>query len=197
MTASAELPKPGDWNPSHDWGDNGATTRPAGWLAESDLAVVRALLPIIYVDAIPVRVDETGDVVAIGLLLRMGSGKLKRAVVSGRVLYHERIRDALLRHLEKDLGPMALPRIPPSPQPFTVAEYFPTPGITPFHDPRQHAISLAYVTPVTGDCQPRKDAIKIDWLTPEEACSKAVQQSFVHGQGALVKQAVAWLGRLT
>ena len=72
------------------------------------------------------------------------------------MLYHERVRDALLRHIEKDLGPLALPRVPASPQPFTVAEYFPTPGVTPFHDPRQHAVSLAYVVPVAGDCAPQK-----------------------------------------
>ena len=75
---------------------------------------------------------------------------MSRALVSGRVMYHERVRDALLRHIEKDLGPVALPQIPASPQPFTVAEYFPTPGVTPYHDPRQHAVSLAYVVPVLG-----------------------------------------------
>ena len=28
-----------------------------------------------------------------------------------------------------------------------------TPGVTPFHDPRQHAVSLAYVVPVEGAWQ--------------------------------------------
>ena len=89
----------------------------------------RERLPILYVDAVPVRVDDHGTVTAVGLLLRAGEdGQIKRALVSGRVLYHERVRAALLRHMEKDLGPLALPRIPPAPQPFTVAEYFPTPG---------------------------------------------------------------------
>ena len=189
MTASAEMPIPPDgWEPpSRD---------PAGWLAPEDLAGIRAQLPLVYVDAVPVRVDESGDVVAVGLLLRMGPRGLTRSLVTGRVLYHERIRDALLRHLEKDLGPVALPQIPATPQPFTVAEYFPTPGITPFHDPRQHAVSLAYVVPVTGDCRPRQDALDIAWLTPEEACSDAVQAEFIHGQGALLRQAMAWVGRL-
>ncbi|MGH3588167.1 MAG: DUF4916 domain-containing protein, partial [Pseudonocardia sp.] len=116
--------------------------------------------------------------------------------VSGRVLYHERVRDALLRHIEKDLGPVALPQVPASPQPFTVAEYFPTPGITPYHDPRQHAVSLAYVVPVTGDCRPQQDALDLAWLTPEDACSDTVQAEMIHGQGMLVKQAMAWVGRL-
>ena len=99
------------------------------WLSREELDSARERLPILYVDAVPVRVDERGAVTAVGLLLRLGAdGGICRELVSGRVLYHERVRDALLRHIEKDLGPMALPRVPASPLPFTVAEYFPTPG---------------------------------------------------------------------
>ena len=61
--------------------------------------------------------DVQGTVTSVGLLLRAGEdGQIKRALVSGRVLYHERVRAALLRHVEKDLGPLALPRVPPAPQ---------------------------------------------------------------------------------
>ncbi|HEY9522734.1 MAG TPA: NUDIX hydrolase family protein [Thermopolyspora sp.] len=167
------------------------------WLAPEELEQVRGRMPILYVDAVPVRVDEVGVVVSVGLLLRIGSdGTVSRALVSGRVLHHERIRDALVRHLEKDLGPVALPRVPPSPQPFTIAEYFPTPGVTPYHDPRQHAVSLAYVVPVAGDCRPRQDALDLVWFTPEEAASPQVQQEMTGGQGVLLKQALAYVGRL-
>jgi ADP-ribose pyrophosphatase YjhB (NUDIX family) len=195
VTAAAELPPPDDWQPSGMW--PAPEPGPSGWLSPGDLAVVRAQLPIVYIDAVPVRVDESGDVVSVGLLLRMGPRGLTRSLISGRVLYHERVRDAILRHIEKDLGPVALPQVPASPQPFTVAEYFPTPGITPFHDPRQHGVSLAYVVPVAGDCRPQQDAIDIAWLTPEDACADTVQAEFGSGQGALVKQAMAWVGRLT
>ncbi|MFF1840104.1 NUDIX hydrolase family protein, partial [Streptomyces sp. NPDC058231] len=147
-----------------------------GWLTTDELAMARAQMPILYVEAVPVRVDERGDVTSIGLLLRIGAGgTISRTLVSGRVMHHERVRDALLRHLEKDLGPMALPRVPVSPQPFTVAEYFPTAGITAYHDPRQHAVSLAYVVPVTGDCRPRQDALDLVWFSPQDAASPAVQ----------------------
>jgi ADP-ribose pyrophosphatase YjhB (NUDIX family) len=121
---------------------------------------------------------------------------MSRALVSGRVMYHERVRDALLRHIEKDLGPVALPQIPASPQPFTVAEYFPTPGVTPYHDPRQHAVSLAYVVPVSGDCRPQQDALDLAWLTPEEASSEQVQVEMNGGQGLLLRQAMAHVGRM-
>ena len=98
-------------------------------------------------EAIPVRVDSLGQVTSVGLLLRAtGQGTITRALVSGRVLYKERVRDALLRHLEKDLGPLALPRVSGSWSPFssewwvglpdTAAWYhrpagFPTSGLTP------------------------------------------------------------------
>ncbi|WP_369140986.1 NUDIX hydrolase family protein [Modestobacter versicolor] len=167
----------------------------AGWLSREEMDAARERLPILYVDAVPVRVDETGTVTAVGLLLRIGSdGQVKRALVSGRVLYHERVRSALLRNLEKDLGPLALPRVPPSPQPFTIAEYFPTPGVTPFHDPRQHAVSLAYVVPVEGDCAPQQDALELTWFTPDEAREPAVLAELANGQSTLLLQALASLG---
>ncbi|PRY02285.1 NUDIX hydrolase family protein [Allonocardiopsis opalescens] len=168
-----------------------------GWFSREELDAVRDRLPILYVNAVPVRIDDSGAVTSVGLLLRVApNGEISRALVSGRVLYHERIRDALLRHLEKDLGPVALPRIPVSPQPFTIAEYFPTPGVTPFHDPRQHAVSLAYVVPVAGDCQPRQDALDLVWLTPQEAAGADVQQEMSGGQGVLLRQGLAHAGCL-
>ena len=165
------------------------------WLAPDEFETLRQRLPILYVDVVPVRVDEDGTVTSVGLLLRVtGDGRITRALVSGRVMYHERIRSALLRHVEKDLGPLALPRIPAAPQPFTVAEYFPTPGITPFHDPRQHAVSLAYVIPVDGDCEPQQDALQITWFSPGEARDERLLAEMGGGQGTLVQQALAYLG---
>ncbi|PRZ42433.1 uncharacterized protein DUF4916 [Antricoccus suffuscus] len=165
------------------------------WLSTEEIDSARQRLPIMYVDAVPVRLDDLGEVTAVGLLLRVTStGEINRSLVSGRVLYHERIRTALLRHLEKDLGPLALPRLPASPQPFTVAEYFPTPGVSPFFDPRQHAISLAYVVPVEGDCHPQQDALEFSWLTPQEARDPRMQAEIGGGQALLLLQALAHLG---
>jgi ADP-ribose pyrophosphatase YjhB (NUDIX family) len=167
----------------------------AAWLTREELDAARERLPILYVDAVPVRVDASGSITAIGLLLRAsGDGRINRELVSGRVLYHERLRDALMRHIEKDLGPMALPQIPASLQPFTVAEYFPTPGVTPYHDPRQHAVSLAYIVPVAGDCEPQQDALDLAWLTPDEAADPAMLQEMDGGHGVLLRQALAHVG---
>ena len=100
----------------------------SAWLSPEELRDARDRLPIVYVDLVPVRVDERSVVTSVGLLLRASQdGEIRRELVSGRVLYHERIRDAIIRHIEKDLGPVSLPQVPLSPQPFTIAEYFPTP----------------------------------------------------------------------
>jgi ADP-ribose pyrophosphatase YjhB (NUDIX family) len=175
-----------------------STETRSSWLSKEDLETHRARMPVVYVDAVPVRVDTNGMVTRVGTLLGMQpDGSISRAVVSGRVLYGERIRDALVRHLEKDLGPVALPAIPPSPTPFTVVEYFPDPEITGFHDPRQHAVSLAFVVPVAGDCRPSQDALDLAWLTPEESLRADVRSEMSSGHDRLVRMALAYVGLLT
>src|SRR5215204_4828261 len=139
----------------------------SSWLSGEELDAARERLPILYVDAIPVRVDGQGAVTAVGLLLRVtGEGRI----------------------------PLALPRVPPAPQPFTIAEYFPTPGVTAFHDPRQHAVSLAYVVPVEGDCAPQQDALELTWFTPAEARDERLLSEMANGQGVLLLQGLAHVG---
>ncbi len=168
-----------------------------GWLSPETLEIIRANVPLVYVDAVPVRVNSLGRVTHIGLLLRAAAdGTISRMVVSGRVLFGERIRDALIRHLEKDLGPVALPRIPPNPAPFTVVEYFPDPDQSGFHDPRHHAVSLAYVVPVDGDCAPSQEALDLAWFTPEEAVSPRVRAEMTAGHDRLIRFALAHVGEL-
>jgi hypothetical protein len=150
---------------------------------------------MVYVEAVPVRLDPLGFVNEVGTLLQADEdGTMIRSLVSGRVIYRETIRAALLRHMEKDLGPLAFPQLPISPVPFTVAEYFPAPSQTGFTDDRQHAVSLAYVIPVTGECEPRQDALELTWMTPEEVLSPGVQLEFSGGRGALIRQALAFAG---
>ena len=167
------------------------------WLNSDELEQARERLPMVYIDAVPVRVDDHGRVTLIGLLLRgRPDGSISRAVISGRVLYGERIRDAIMRHIEKDLGPMAFPQIPSNPSPFTVAEYFPDPHVSGFHDPRQHAVSLVYVVPIKGECQPSQDALDLVWVTPQEAVSDNVRAEMTGGQDLLVRLALAHVGQL-
>ncbi|UYG15844.1 NUDIX hydrolase family protein [Brachybacterium huguangmaarense] len=165
------------------------------WFEPDEMAQLRRRLPIPYVDIVPVRTDVDGSIVAVGLLLRAsGAGRIVRAIVSGRVLIHESIREAITRHVEKDLGTMALPRVPVSPVPFTVAEYFPTPGQSPFTDARQHAISLAYIVPVDGECAPQEDALELTWFEVDELLGSEVLDEMEGGHDVIVRRALAHAG---
>lgn len=175
---------------------SGSVSNPA-WLSEIELAESRRRLPMLYVEGVPVRLDGMGQVVQVGILLRATPvGEMTRTIVSGRVRYGETVRDALFRHIENDLGPMAFPTLLPQPTPFTVAEYFPLPGVTAFHDDRQHAVSLAFIVPVSGTCEPRQDALEVTWLSPEEASSDALAAEMEGGRGTLIRLALASVGAL-
>jgi len=181
----------------NDIDDDASTQTSTGWLSPEDLELIRANVPIVYVDAVPVRVDSLGNVTEVGMLLRVAAdGTISRMVVTGRVQFGERVREALMRHCEKDLGPMAWPRVPPNPTPFTVVEYFPNPERSGFYDPRHHAVSLAYVVPVEGECEPTQEALDLTWFSPEEAVSNEVRDSMTSGHDRLIRLALAHVGKL-
>jgi ADP-ribose pyrophosphatase YjhB (NUDIX family) len=169
---------------------------PEGWLPPKELDYIRTHLPMVYVDIVPVRMNEAREVTEVGLLLRAYDDAMSRALISGRVLYHERLRDALVRHVEKDLGPLSLPRVPAEVTPFMIAEYFPTRGVSPFFDSRQHSVSLAFVVPVDGECEPSQDALDVVWLSPEEAASDDIGSEMHGGQDYILRKGLASVGAL-
>lgn len=169
----------------------------SAWLDRETLDEVRGHVPMVYVEAVPVRVDHLGRIEKVGLLLRaQADGTMSRAIISGRVLYGEALRDALWRHLTKDLGPEASPNLPPGVAPFTVAEYFPDPETSGFHDPRQHAVALGYVVPCDGECMPAQDSLDLAWLSPNEVISDGIGGEMSDGHGRLVRRALAYAGQL-
>ncbi|MCC5950036.1 MAG: NUDIX hydrolase family protein [Nitriliruptoraceae bacterium] len=168
-----------------------------GWLTADELEVVRDQVPMVYVEAVPVRVDHLGRITKVGLLLRaQADGRVSRAVVSGRVLFGETLRDALWRHLNKDLGPDADPKLPAAAAPFTVAEYFPEAGRGAFHDPRQHAVALGYLVPCDGECAPSQESLDLAWLSPQEVVDPSIADEMSSGHGRLVRRALAFAGQL-
>ncbi len=171
-------------------------SEPSSWLSDRELRQVRSEMPILYVNVVPVRTDAAGQVTEVALLLRADEGMMSRALVAGRVLFHETIRDALVRNLEKDLGLGALPRIPLSPTPFAIAEYFPTPDFGTFHDARQHAVALSYVVAIDGECEPSQNALDIVWISAEEAATDDVAAEMSGGQHVLLRHALAHCGVL-
>ncbi|MEK0306999.1 NUDIX hydrolase family protein [Bifidobacterium favimelis] len=180
-----------------DFMRGGEGGNPPGWLDRGDIERARRQLPIAYVEVVPVRVDEMGAVSQAGTLLCVGEdGNIGRTLITGRVLYHETIREALARNISKDLGELALPMLPTSPQPFTVAEFFPTPGVSEFYDPRQHAIALCYVVPVAGDCKPQDETLDVEWVDPRGDMLETFIGQMPNGHGSILRQALSWAGAL-
>ncbi len=166
-----------------------------GWLDPTELDDVRNRVPMVYVEAVPVRVDHLGRITRVGLLLRPEpNGTFARAVVSGRVLHDETVREALWRHLTKDLGADADPQLPSAAAPFTILEYFTDPTRTGFHDPRQHAVSLCFIVPCAGECTPSQDALEFTWLSPDEMLSPSIASELSEGHERLVRRALAHCG---
>ena len=94
--------------------------------------------------------------------------------------------------MAKDLGPLALPTLPPNLQPFTVAEFFPTPGLSEFYDARQHAVALCYVVSIAGDCQPQDEALDVEWVDVNGPRLATMLDQMAGGHGRIVQRALAW-----
>ena len=174
-----EVPDEGDFDANRHRGEFDDITpedfirgmgNPPGWLPSDEINRMRHEIPIPYVVVVPVRTDDLGRVAQIGSLLRVtDDGGIERTLIAGRVLYHESLREAVARNVAKDLGDIALPQLPISLQPLTVAEFFPTPGLSDYYDPRQHAIALCYVVPTIASRRTRRSM----WngSTRPETCS--------------------------
>lgn len=168
---------------------------PPGWLDPADINRARSQMPIAYVEIVPVRTDEFGRVAQVGSLLRVtDDGSVERALISGRVLFHETLREAIARNVAKDLGDIALPVLPLNLQPFTVAEFFPTPGLSEYFDPRQHAIALCYVVPIAGDCRPQDETLDVEWVDPHSDMLDTFLEQMTNGHDRIVRKALEYCG---
>ena len=67
-----------------------STQTTTAWLSADDLNTIRGSVPIVYVEAVPVRLDELGRVTHVGLLLRMTpDGEVNEDVfIDGVVIPH-------------------------------------------------------------------------------------------------------------
>ena len=170
-------------------------SNPPGWLDRPEIERIRRQVPIPYVEIVPVRTDDLGRIVSVGSLLRVDEhGSIERTLIAGRVLFHESLREAIARNIAKDLGDIALPVLPQCLQPFTVAEFFPTPALSEFYDPRQHSIALCYIVPIPGDCKPQDETLDVEWCDPHDARIDVFIDQMANGHGAIVRKALAWAG---
>jgi hypothetical protein len=57
-------------------------------------------------------------------------------------------------------------------------------------------VSLAFVVPVSGDCQPSQQALDLGWFSPEQAVSAQMRKEMTSGHDRLIRLALASVGQL-
>jgi acyl-CoA synthetase (AMP-forming)/AMP-acid ligase II len=145
--------------------------------------------------------DERGELVLVGRkdhMINVTGNKIHPSEIESLALQVPGVLEAQAwaQSVPPDGASVHLRVVPGSPAPFTIAEYFPDPTVSGFHDPRQHAVALAFVVPVDGDCRPSQSALDLTWLSPEEAVSPGVAAEMSGGRDRLVRMALAFAGSL-
>ncbi len=151
-------------------------------------------MPIAYVEIVPVRTDEMGRIFQVGSLLRVSEdGSIERTLITGRVLYHETLREAIARNVPRiwAISPCRCCRSGSSRSPWPIS---PTPELSEYYDPRQHAIALCYVVPIAGDCKPQDETLDVEWVDPKSDVMDTFVAQMVNGHRHIVRQAFASAG---
>src|SRR5699024_10764167 len=63
-------------------------------------------------------------------------------------------------------------------------------------DPRQHAISLAYIVPIDGETEPQEDALELSWLSVQELSETTILEEMDGGHDIIVRRALAHAGMI-
>jgi ADP-ribose pyrophosphatase YjhB (NUDIX family) len=135
------------------------------WLDATDWKRVQDTVPIACCDVVPVRQGENGIVEKIGLIYRNTPHQgMRWCMVGGRMWRNESMAEAITRQLRETLGPAVRFEIDPDRQPDFVVQYFTSRRSVGFLDPRQHAITLAFVVPIEGDITAMGEAKSFQWF---------------------------------
>ncbi len=141
----------------------------SGWLDASDWKRAQETLPIACVDVVPVRLDRSEKIEQVGLIFRDTPHQGRRwCMVGGRLWRNELVAEAIRRQLFETLGTHIAFKIEPDPQPTYVSQYFPTAREVGSVDPRQHALTLNFIIPITGQPQAGGEAIEFRWFAPSQ-----------------------------
>jgi len=168
--------------------------RPVNFLSDADWAAAQRMVPIVCVDAVPMR--RVGRRLEVGLIQRhnpFGSDPVW-CHIGGRVMRDELVTSALRRHLDDALDTLEFD-VAGDLQPAYVMQWLPG-GPTsqaPWAgtDPRRHAISLCYpIHVVTAPrCRTGGEALAFGWFAP--GALPAVWPGIEHVVEAVVARAFA------
>jgi len=135
------------------------------WIPQDEYNFIKAHVPILSVDFIPLSHDQPPRV---GLIRRETyGGDYGWCVVGGAVLRNEPLLDAVDRHIRVTLG-NAVEIDMEAVHPIGVIEYFTEPDIGEFYDPRKHSVAPTYFGRCGGSIRPCGEAIEFRWFQLEE-----------------------------
>lgn len=159
------------------------------WIPEDEYKFIRARVPILCVDFVPLSYDRPPMV---GLIRRETyHGGQGWCLVGGAVLRDEPLLTAIERHLYATLGDEAHVDIGAL-HLLDIIEYFTKPGLGQFHDPRKHSVAPTYFGQCGGLIQPCGEALEFRWFQLDEL----PMNQFGFGQEEVVKRLIsrnAWV----
>lgn len=164
------------------------------WLSDELWATIQDSVPIVCVDVVPVRKDESGRVVQVGMIRRFAPFRngMTWCHVGGRVNLHESLSEALKRHVAETLGVDVDFGV--DPQPLHVMQYFRTKdereGLSSGWDPRKHAVALSYILelPETVKAVEGGEGLEFTWINVEQL---AAMKDTWPGTMTMVKRVLA------
>ncbi|NDB21223.1 MAG: DUF4916 domain-containing protein [Proteobacteria bacterium] len=158
--------------------------RPRHWIPDDLWRSIQRSIPIVCVDAIPVRLttkpDRSQTVTSVGLIRRAvpapfgepdGSSLTGRSgwgIVGGRMRHGATFAEELARQVRETLGPAAVVTPIDPTNPTYVAQYSPHGPDSRFDatDPRQHAIGVTWIVTLVGPLSPQGEATGFHWASP-------------------------------
>lgn len=162
------------------------------YLSDEDYQLVTGAVPIVCIDVLPVRQEESGKW-CVGMILRAtGSQAGKLTILGGRVQHSEHIKGAIDRHLKTDLQVSSFEFLDglAEDKPFMVQQYFQrdaTDSDQYGFDPTKHAIALTYLIHISDEPRPLNEASEFHWISDID------HKQFGFNQQIVVKRALNYL----
>ncbi len=156
-----------------------------GWLCEVELAEARRRLPMLYVEALPVRTDGMGAVTQVGILLRatpLGEMTAPSSRAASATARRSATHSSATSRTTSDRWRSRCSRLAdhPSRSPSTTL----SPGSAFLHDRPPARRGARLRRPRHGArAKPRQDALEVTWLSPEEAASDALSMRWRAARG--------------
>jgi ADP-ribose pyrophosphatase YjhB (NUDIX family) len=157
-------------------------------LSEKDYRFITSSVPIVCIDVIPVRLNESH--IELGAIIRKtGTESGKIALIGGRIVKNESISDAIRRHLKKDLNVSDFKYSPLNSEdnPIIVQQYqhstLESSSVICF-DPTKHSIGLTYLIEISQEPKPANEASKFLWLKQGD-----IDESFAFRQDIVFRKA--------